>query len=214
MILGLVFLVKGILCSLKMNIPDNRDKCFIENVFDETIIFIKYDVSGYDKNLDIEELKLIFNGIIIFIKNNNDNTIYKQHLNERRGKFGYLINKAGEYRICTRFYSKTISKKLSDDVVIGLKIKKSNDKKIINKSLKKDDIKDLDKKIKNYENNIINLNHEIINLIREDNKLTNEIKISGDLFKVLNIIQTIIMLFTGIIYLIYFLNYLKRKNVL
>ena len=209
-----IFLVKEILCSLKMNIPHNRDKCFIENCFDETIIFIKYIVSGYDKNLDMEELKLILNGIVIFIKNNNENKIYEQYLNERRGKFGFLIKKAGEYRICTRFYSKTIAKKLSDNVVIGLKIKKSNDKKILNKSLKKIDIKDLDKKIKNYENNIINLNHEIINLIREDNKLTNEIKISGDLFKVLNIIQTIIMLFTGIIYLIYFLNYLKRKNVL
>ena len=214
MILGLVFLVKGILCSLKMNIPDNRDKCFIENIFDETIIFIKYDISGYDKNLDIEELKLILNGIIIFIKNNNDNTIYKQYLNERRGKFGYLINKAGEYRICTRFYSKTISKKLSDDVVIGLKIKKSNDKKIINKSLKKDDIKVLDRKIINYENNINNLNHEIKNVIKNDNKLTEEIKISGDLYLVLNIIQIIIIIYSGIIYLIYFINYLKKKNIL
>ncbi len=214
MILGLVFLVKGILSTLKMNIPNNRDKCFIENVFDETIIFIKYDVSGYDKNLDIEELKLIFNGIIIFIKNNNENIIYKQYLNERRGKFLFLIKEAGEYRICTRFDSKTIAKKLSDEVVIGLKIKKSNDKKIINKSLKKNDLKDLDRKIINYENNINNLNHEIKYLIKSDNKLTKEIKRSGDLYIVLNIIQTIIIIFIGIIYLIYFINYLKTRNIL
>lgn len=168
MFLFLIFFLKEILCTLKMNIPHNRDKCFIEKFLKKSTIFVKYDVSGYDKNLDDDELLLILNGITIFIKSDNNQNVYIKYLNETKGKIAFDIRKEGEYRICVRFYSKTIATKLSDNVVIGLKIKKGYGKFRISSNLKKTDVIQFDKSIRNSGNNIIELQKEIEEMIKEE----------------------------------------------
>jgi hypothetical protein len=211
MFLFLIFFLKEILCTLKMNIPHNRDKCFIEKFLKKSTIFVKYDVSGYDKNLDDDELLLILNGITIFIKSDNNQNVYIKYLNETKGKIAFDIRKEGEYRICVRFYSKTIATKLSDNVVIGLKIKKGYGKFRISSNLKKTDVIQFDKSIRNSGNNIIELQKEIEEMIKEENKLIQEIQVSGDLYFILNLIQIIITIFIGIGHSIYFISFIKRQ---
>ena len=211
MFLFLIFFLKEILCTLKMNIPHNRDKCFIEKFLKKSTIFVKYDVSGYDKNLDDDELLLILNGITIFIKSDNNQNVYIKYLNETKGKIAFDIRKEGEYRICVRFYSKTIATKLSDNVVISLKIKKGYGKFRISSNLKKTDVIRFDKSIRNSGNNIIELQKEIEEMIKEENKLIQEIQVSGDLYFILNLIQIIITIFIGIGHSIYFISFIKRQ---
>ena len=211
MFLFLIFFLKEILCTLKMNIPHNRDKCFIEKFLKKSTIFVKYDVSGYDKNLDDDELLLILNGITIFIKSDNNQNVYIKYLNETKGKIAFDIRKEGEYRICVRFYSKTIATTLSDNVVIGLKIKKGYGKFRISSNLKKTDVIRFDKSIRNSGNNIIELQKEIEEMIKEENKLIQEIQVSGDLYFILNLIQIIITIFIGIGHSIYFISFIKRQ---
>ena len=211
MFLFLIFFLKEILCTLKMNIPHNRDKCFIEKFLKKSTIFVKYDVSGYDKNLDDDELLLILNGITIFIKSDNNQNVYIKYLNETKGKIAFDIRKEGEYRICVRFYSKTIATKLSDNVVISLKIKKGYGKFRISSNLKKTDVIRFDKSIRNSGNNIIELQKEIEEMIKEENKLIQEIQVSGDLYFILNLIQIIITIFIGLGHSIYFISFIKRQ---
>ena len=48
-------------------------------------------------------------------------------------------------------------------------------------------------------------------MIKEENKLIQEIQISGDLYFILNLIQIIITIFIGIGHSIYFISFIKRQ---
>ncbi len=77
--------------------------------------------------------------------------------------------------------------------------------------MKKTDVIQFDKSIRNSGNNIIELQKEIEEMIKEENKLIQEIQISGDLYFILNLIQIIITIFIGIGHSIYFISFIKRQ---
>ena len=81
--------------SLKFNIPSFRDKCFNMELFMETNLLIRYDLTGFEKDFNSNEQIELFKNIKIFVKNEKGNNIYETELKNRKGKLPVHITEYG-----------------------------------------------------------------------------------------------------------------------
>ena len=150
-------------CSLRFNIPNYRDKCFIQELYVSGALQIRYHLSGFEKYFKGKEQEELFKNIKIFIKDEKGNRIHETSLKERKDKFVVLIKEAGQYQVCARYNKPYRGKELSGDIVLGLKIRNDFNFADLENSLQEEDVQHFWTKIRDIKKNVQNSNIEFFN---------------------------------------------------
>ena len=140
--------------SLKFNIPNNRDKCFSEEMYQDGTLLVRYDLKGVE-SIKKEHQENVLNNIKLFVKDPTDKIIRELYLINRKGKFALRAEKEGFYKICARYYKTWSVKNLPQDVLLGIKLRSDYEYKEIENSLQIKDVENLVNQIKNLKYKVI-----------------------------------------------------------
>ena len=125
--------------SLKFNIPNNREKCFTEEIYTNSTLLIRYDLKGVE-SIKADNQEKVLKNIKLFLKNPKGKIIKELDLLNRKGKFAIYIDMEGVYQICSRYYKTWSVTELPKDVVLGIKIRTDYEYQSIESSLEKKDL--------------------------------------------------------------------------
>ena len=125
--------------SLKFNIPNNRDKCFYEEIYSNGTLLIRYDLKGIE-SIKKENQEKVLKNIKLFVKDPNGKNVREIYLTNRKDKFAFLADVEGYYQICARYYKSWSITELPKDVMLGIKIRTDYDYQSLETSLEKKDI--------------------------------------------------------------------------
>ena len=147
LIIFFIFL-KYIFCILKFKIKN--EKCFIQQIFLETSVLIRFDLTGIE-NISNNILQNVYENLKIYIKDQNSTVIYKESIKKSKGKFVQFIKKSGIYFICSIYEGKLNENEIKN-LFFGIKISNEFKSKDINKALNKDSLEFFNKKINKINN--------------------------------------------------------------
>ena len=132
--------------SLKFNIPNNREKCFAEEVFMTGTLLIRYDLKGVD-SIKKENQEKVLQNIKLFVRGPDNKIIHELNLVSRKGKFAFRVEKEGFYYICSKYYKIWAVTDLPKNVLLGIKIGHDYSSKDVEDGLKRNDVDNLREQI-------------------------------------------------------------------
>jgi len=200
--------------SLKFNIPSYREKCFIEEIYIEGTLLVRYDLSGFEKDFTGKDQKELFKNIKIFIKDSKEVKIFETELKARKDKFVVFIKEPGTYQICTKYFRPRGGKELSNSVLMGLKIRDDSEYKELDSSIQKEDINNFWKKINEIKKEMRPTIEAEKQELNEEDKTAKSIISSANTYYILSFIQLgIIIIITA--YMVYnYKDYFKKKSII
>ena len=199
--------------SLKFNIPNNRDKCFSEEMYLDGTLLVRYDLKGIE-NIKNEHQESVLKNIKLFVKDPTDKIIRELYLINRKGKFAFRAEKDGFYNICVRYYKTWSVKNLPNDVLLGIKLRSDYAYKEIKNSLQKKDVNDLVEQINNLKYKVVPSISSSKKEIDEEDKIAKAIISTSNLYFLLTLIQ-MILLFVIVFYQIFNLKrFLSSKQII
>ena len=202
-----IFFLNNIFCSLKFKIPKKTEKCFIQQIFLDTSVLIRFDLSGIEqteKNL----LQNIYDNLQIYIKNQNLTIVYKEPIKKPKGKFVQFIKIPGIYYICSLYEGNYNENDFPKNLLFGIKISNEFESKDIDKALNKDSLEIFNKKIKKINNELIPSMNLQKNEIVEEDETSKKIINSSNWYFNLTVIQILIIILVAIYYVLQFKKYL------
>ena len=200
--------------SLKFNIPSFRDKCFNKELFIETNLLIRYDLTGFEKDFNSNEQIELFKNIKIFVKNEKGINIYETELKNRKGKLPVHITEYGNYLICTRYYKPRRGKDLPNSVVMGLKLGTDFQYTNIEQSLHKEDINNFWRKIRDIKKDIRPSIESSKQELKEEDKTAKSIISSVNTYYKLCCIQLVIIIVVTIYTIFMYQDFFKQKSII
>ena len=201
------------LSSLKFNIPNNRDKCFSEEIFADGTLLIRYDLKGVD-SIKKEHQEKVLNNIKLFVKDPNGKILRELYLINRKGKFAVRVEKEGIHNICARYYKTWSLSELPKDVLLGIKIRSDYDYKQIEQSLQSKDVKDFMDQINSLKYKVIpSISSSKVEIEQEDKTAKAIISTSSLYFK-LNLIQLILVFFIAFYQIFNLRKFLTSKRII
>ena len=199
--------------SLKFNIPNNREKCFTVELYQEGALLIRYDLKG-EEFIKKEYKEKAIHNIKIFVKDPNNKIIKELYLSNRKDKFVIHTEKSGIYYICARYYKLWSLKELPKEVLLGIKIRTDYEYKEISQGLKKDELSDLMERIREVTNNVIpSISSSRMEIEKEDQTAKAIISTSNLYFK-LNLIQLILIIIITIYQIFNLRKFLTSKRII
>ena len=199
--------------SLKFNIPNNREKCFSEDIYIDGTLLIRYDLKGIE-SIKQENQEKVLKNIKLFVKDPNGKIVRELYLINRKDKFALRVEKEGAYTICTRYYKTWSVPELPKDVLLGLKIRSDYENKQIEQSLQTKDVK-------NFLEQIISLKYKVIpsissskKEIEEEDKMAKAIISTSNLYFTLTLIQLILIFFITFYQIFNLRRFLSSKRIL
>ena len=199
--------------SLKFNIPNNRDKCFSEEIFQEGTLLIRYDLKGIE-SIKNEHQENVLKNIKLFVKDPTDKIIRELYLINRKGKFALQAQKEGLYKICARYYKTWSVKNLPNDVLLGIKLRSDYLYKDIENSIQIKDVKNIVEQINNLKYKVIPSISSSKKEIDEEDKIAKAIISTSNLYIILTLLQ-VILIFVIIFYQIFNLKrFLSSKKII
>ena len=201
------------LSSLKFNIPNNREKCFAEEVFVTGTLLIRYDLKGID-SIKKENQEKVLQNIKIFVKGPDNKTIRELNLVNRKGKFAFRVEKEGFYYICSKYYKMWSVTDLPKDVLLGIKISQDYASKDVEEGLKRNDVDNLREQITSLKYKMVPSISSSKKEIDEEDKMAKAMISTSHLYFMLALIQ-IILIFIIAIYQIFNLKrFLSNKRLI
>ena len=199
--------------SLKFNIPNNRDKCFSEEMYQDGTLLVRYDLKGVE-SIKKEHQENVLNNIKLFVKDPTDKIIRELYLINRKGKFALRAEKEGFYKICARYYKTWSVKNLPQDVLLGIKLRSDYEYKEIENSLQIKDVENLVNQIKNLKYKVIPSISSSRKEIDEEDKMAKAMISTSNLYFLLTLIQ-VILIFIVVFYQIFNLKrFLSSKKII
>ena len=199
--------------SLKFNIPNNRDKCFSEEMYQDGTLLVRYDLKGVE-SIKKEHQENVLNNIKLFVKDPTDKIIRELYLINRKGKFAFQAEKEGFYKICARYYKTWSVKNLPQDVLLGIKLRSDYEYKEIENSLQIKDVENLVNQIKNLKYKVIPSISSSRKEIDEEDKMAKAMISTSNLYFLLTLIQ-VILIFIVVFYQIFNLKrFLSSKKII
>ena len=144
----------SIFSSLKFNVPNNREKCFTENIVIHGTLLIGYDLKGMNL-LKPEYQEKTMKNIKIFVKNPKGKIIHEIFLENRKGKFALHVTDNGNYYICAKYFKTWAVTDLPKEVVLGIKIRSDYGYKELEQSLHQEDVNNFKSKMLDIAKNIV-----------------------------------------------------------
>ena len=199
--------------SLKFNIPNNREKCFSEEIYFEGTLLIRYDLNGINYIKEENREKAMKN-IKIFIKDPNGKTIKDIFLDSRKDRIVLHVKDLGLYYICAKYYKTWSISDLPKEVVLGIKIRTDYEYKQIKESLEKEDVNNFILKMLEVRQKVIpSLESSKIELDEEDRTAKAIISTSTLYFK-LAIIQLTTIVIIAFYHILSLRKYLSSKMII
>ena len=199
--------------SLKFNIPNNREKCFVEEIYIKGTLLIRYDLNGIN-SIKTEYQESTMKNIKLFIKNPKGKIIKELFLQSRKGKFALHVEEIGQYYICTKYYKTWSISDLPKDVLLGIKIRSDYEFKKIDKGLLKEDVNNFIEKMLEVRKNVMpSIEASKIELDEEDRTAKAIISTSTLYFK-LTIFQLILIFIIAFYQVFNVKKFLTSKRII
>ena len=199
--------------SLKFNIPNNREKCFAEEIFVEGALLIRYDLKGIESiKPDLQEKAL--KNIKIFVKGPKDKIIHELYLNSNKGKFVLHVKEIGMYYICSKYYKSWSVTELPKEVMLGIKIRSDVEYKEIEYSLKKKDLNSFIGSMMLVKRNVLPSIHASKMELDEEDKMAKAIISTSTLYFKLTIIQMILIFIIAFYQIFNLRKFLASKRII
>ncbi len=199
--------------SLKFNIPNNRDKCFSEEIYIDGTLLVRYDLKGIE-SVKKENQEKVLKNIKLFVKDPNGKILRELYLINRKGKFALRVEKEGSYTICARYYKTWSVTELPKDVVLGLKIRSDYENKQIEQSIHTNDIKNFLDKIKALKYKVIPSISSSKKEIEEEDKIAKAIISTSNLYFILTLIQLILIFIIAFYQIFNLRRFLASKKII
>ena len=199
--------------SLKFNIPNNRDKCFSEEIYMGGTLLIRYDLKGIE-SIKKEHQEKVLRNIKLFIKDPNGKIIRELYLINRKGKFALRVEKEGIYSICSRYYKTWSVSELPKEVLLGIKIRSDYEYKKIDQGLQTKDVKKFLEQINTLKYKVIPSISASKKELEEEDKIAKAIISTSDLYFILALIQLIIIFFVAFYQIFNLRKFLSSKRII
>ena len=207
-----ILFFKFIFSILKFKIPLKNEKCFIQQIFLETSVLIRFDLTGIEQ-ISNNILQNIYENLKIYIKDQNSTVIYKESIKKSKGKFVEFIKKSGIYFICS-IYEGKINENEIKNLFFGIKISNEFESKDIEKALNKDSLEFFNKKIIKINNELIPSMNLQKNEIDEEDETSLKIINSSKFYFNLTVIQILLIIIVAIYYVLQFKKYLFIRRLI
>ena len=199
--------------SLKFNIPNNREKCFTEEIYTNSTLLIRYDLKGVE-SIKADNQEKVLKNIKLFLKNPKGKIIKELDLLNRKGKFAIYIDMEGVYQICSRYYKTWSVTELPKDVVLGIKIRTDYEYQSIESSLEKKDLDQFWEEIRILKGKVLpSISSSKVELDEED-KMAKTIISTSKLYLKLSIIQLILIIIIAFYRIFSIKNFLMKKQII
>ena len=199
--------------SLKFNIPNNREKCFTEEIYTNSTLLIRYDLKGVE-SIKADNQEKVLKNIKLFLKNPKGKIIKELDLLNRKGKFAIYIDMEGVYQICSRYYKTWSVTELPKDVVLGIKIRTDYEYQSIESSLEKKDLDQFWEEIRILKGKVLpSISSSKVELDEED-KMAKTIISTSKLYLKLSIIQLILIIIIAYYQIFNIKNFLMKKQII
>ena len=199
--------------SLKFNIPNNREKCFTEEIYTNSTLLIRYDLKGVE-SIKADNQEKVLKNIKLFLKNPKGKIIKELDLLNRKGKFAIYIDMEGVYQICSRYYKTWSVTELPKDVVLGIKIRTDYEYQSIESSLEKKDLDQFWEEIRILKGKVLpSISSSKVELDEED-KMAKTIISTSKLYLKLSIIQLILIIIIAFYQIFNIKNFLMKKQII
>ena len=199
--------------SLKFNIPNNRDKCFTEEIYTNGTLLIRYDLKGIEV-IKPEFQEKVLKNIKLFVKNPKGNIIRELYLIDRKGKFALFTDMEGTYQICSRYYKSWSITELPKEVLLGIKIRTDYDYQPLEESLEKKDIDHFLEEMRVLKSKVLpSITSSKIELDEED-KMAKAIISTSKLYFNLAIVQLVLIIIIAVYQIFSVKNFLKSKQII
>ena len=107
------------LTSLKFNIPNNREKCFAEELFTDGTLLIRYDLKGIEY-VQKEYQEKVLKNIKLYVKDPHGKIVKELFLIDLKGKFAIKTEEIGVYYICAKYFKTWKVTQLPKEVLLGI----------------------------------------------------------------------------------------------
>lgn len=199
--------------SLKFNIPNNREKCFNEEIYSNGTLLIRYDLKGIE-SIKQEYQEKVLQNIKIFIKNPKGKVIKELFLTNRKDKFALYTDMDGTYQICSRYYKTWSVSELPKDVLLGIKIRTDYDYRSLETSLEKKDIENFLEEMRILRSKVIpSITSSKVELDEED-KMAKVIISTSKLYFKLAIIQLVLIIIIAVYQIFNIKKFLMNKQII
>ena len=201
------------LSSLKFNIPNNREKCFAEEIFVTGTLLIRYDLKGID-SIKKENQEKVLQNIKLFVKGPDNKMIHEINLSERKGKFAFRVEKEGYYFICSKYYKIWSVADLPKDVLLGIKISHDYSSKNVDEGLKRNDVDNLREQITSLKYKMVPSISSSKKEIDEEDKMAKAMISTSNLYFILTLIQIILIFIIAIYQIFNVKKFLSNKRLI
>ena len=199
--------------SLKFNIPNNREKCFTEEIYTNSTLLIRYDLKGVE-SIKADNQEKVLKNIKLFIKNPKGKIIRELYLINRKGKFALYVDMEGNYQICSRYYKTWSVTELPKDVVLGIKIRTDYDYQPLETSLEKKDLEHFWDEMRILKSKMIPSITSSKSELDEEDKMAKTIIHTSKLYLKLTIIQLILIIIIAVYQIFSIKNFLLTKQII
>ena len=199
--------------SLKFNIPNNRDKCFTEEIYIGGTLLIRYDLKGID-SVKKEYQEKVLKNIKLFVKDPKEKIIHELYLVNRKGKFALRLDKEGLYSICARYYKTWHVVELPKEVLLGIKIRSDYNYKSIDQGLNTKDVNNFLEQINSLKYKVIPSISSSKKEIDEEDKMAKAIINTSNLYFILSLFQLILIFIIAFYQIFNLRKFLLSKRII
>ena len=200
--------------SLKFNIPSYREKCFSQELYMEGTLLIRYDLTGFEKDYQGDAQAELFKNIKIFVKDEKGKIMYETELKSRKEKFAILLKESGIYLICARYFRPRRGRELSNDILMGLKIRNDYHYTNLEESLHKEDVNNFWKKIRDIKRDIRPSIEASKLELKEEDKTAKSIISAINTYYLLSCFQLVIIIVITMFVVFGYQEFLKKKTII
>ena len=199
--------------SLKFNIPNNRDKCFSEEIYSNGTLLVRYDLKGIE-TIKNEYQEKVLKNIRIFVKDPKGKILRELYLINRKGKFAMRVETEGIYKICARYYKTWKVTELPKNVLLGIKIRTDYIYKEIENSLKIKDVINFEEQIKILKFKMIPSISSSKKEIDEEDFIAKSLIYTSNIYFILTFFQLIVIFFIAFFQIFNLRRFLTSKKII
>lgn len=209
----LTLLLGYVMSSLKFKLEPSRERCYIEELYDESILIVKWKLTGIDET-NAQRFQHILGSIHITVKNDGGNIIYiEESPKNLKGKLSYKSSEEGTYKICVRMDSTWSNPR--EEILMGIKLYSDNaDEPELKNAIKSEELNDMQKNVQVILQLGRNINERQSREISEEDRMAQLQLKSGNKFYYMCIVQVILVSLVGIYQLISFRKFLVSQNII
>lgn len=195
--LFLLFIATPLSYELSFSLKQNREKCFVD-FFDTGVGVVNYEILSNHTSVHLK-----------FYQESTSELVSRHILKNKKGKFSFMIDKEGGYRICA------LNINSKSPIEVSLKFESENINEIdIDKAINKDDIDILSFKIERGVEKTKKIIQKQKTERDSEEKIFGEQKKYSKIFIGLTLLQMFVLVFIAIYHIVQMRKYLISHKII